>query len=67
MMNMLILCCCLLIQDKSQRIPEMRAGGYGIRAEKLKNKPVKHTNPVPDKGKPPKQEIEANNKKYKPV
>lgn len=53
--------------DKTVKLPEIRPSGYGVRAEKMQSKPVKHapiqrTEPV----KPPSPQI-GNQMKYQPM
>ena len=55
------------LKDKTQKLPELRHNGYGIRSEKLKNKPVKHMTPKPDRARAPEQQYEGHEKRYKPV
>jgi len=49
--------------DKTIRLPEVKRDGYGIRQEKLKDKPVRHNVPMPKRGKPPPAEMSPE-KKY---
>lgn len=48
--------------DKTQKLPEEKRIGYGVRAEKMKNKTIQHTTPKPDRAKPPSSQMEQ--KKY---
>jgi len=49
--------------DKTIHLPEMKRDGYGVRLEKLKDKPIRHNVPVPQRGKPPPAEMSPE-KKY---
>jgi len=49
--------------DKTVRLPEVKRDGYGIRCEKLKDKPIRHNVPMPQRGKPPPAELSPE-KKY---